>query len=125
MASVDLIGWSIVETSAYILTNCLPHFRPLLAHYLPSSLRQAFKSKAGNSSPGAGTNPRSRIARFNSKTGNILGSKTPSSSTILEDDQDEDEIRLTDVKKTWSQDTERGMQGVTMTREMRSTPADI
>lgn len=44
MASVDLIGWSIIETSVYIITNCLPHLRPLLSHYAPPWLKQALKS---------------------------------------------------------------------------------
>lgn len=44
MASVDLIGWSIIETSVYIITNCLPHLRPLVSHHAPGWLKQAFKS---------------------------------------------------------------------------------
>ncbi|KAF3771402.1 hypothetical protein M406DRAFT_24719, partial [Cryphonectria parasitica EP155] len=34
-ASVDLVGWSIIETSVYIITGCLPHLRPLVSHYTP------------------------------------------------------------------------------------------
>lgn len=44
MASVDLIGWSIIETSVYIITNCLPHLRPLLSHYTPACIKRALRS---------------------------------------------------------------------------------
>lgn len=44
MASVDLIGWSIIETSVYIITNCLPHLRPLVSHYAPECIKRALKS---------------------------------------------------------------------------------
>lgn len=40
-ASVDLIGWSIVETSVYIITCCLPHLRPLIAHLTPRWVKKA------------------------------------------------------------------------------------
>lgn len=40
-ASVDLIGWSIIETSVYIITGCLPHLKPLISHYTPAWLKRA------------------------------------------------------------------------------------
>lgn len=53
-ASVDLVGWSIIETSVYIITCCLPNLRPLVSHYTPAWLKKAVKltvtrSTAGNS----------------------------------------------------------------------------
>lgn len=42
-ASVDLVGWSIIETSVYIITCCLPNLRPLLSHYTPRWLKKAVK----------------------------------------------------------------------------------
>lgn len=32
-ASVDLIGWSIVEVGSYVTTNCLLHYRRLATYY--------------------------------------------------------------------------------------------
>lgn len=43
MASVDLIGWSIIETSVYIITCCLPFLRPLASHYTPAWLKKAVR----------------------------------------------------------------------------------
>lgn len=42
-ASVDLVGWSIIETSVYIITCCLPNLRPLISHYTPKWLKKAAK----------------------------------------------------------------------------------
>lgn len=42
-ASVDLVGWSIIETSVYIITCCLPNLRPLVSHYTPTWLKKAVK----------------------------------------------------------------------------------
>lgn len=43
-ASVDLIGWSIIETSVYIITGCLPHLKPLISHYTPAWLKRAINA---------------------------------------------------------------------------------
>lgn len=47
-ASVDLIGWSIIETSVYIITGCLPHLKPVISHYTPGWLKRAIKSTVGS-----------------------------------------------------------------------------
>lgn len=40
-SSIELVGWSIIETSVYIITCCLPHLRPLISHYTPRWLKKA------------------------------------------------------------------------------------
>ncbi|KAI6344246.1 hypothetical protein MCOR25_011098 [Pyricularia grisea] len=62
-ASVELIGWSIIESGTYIVTACLPHMKPILAHYTPQSLKsfargvfsKASSALSGNGSYGAST----------------------------------------------------------------------
>lgn len=48
-ASVDLVGWSIIETSVYIITCCLPNLRPLVSHYTPAWIKRAVKSSVTRS----------------------------------------------------------------------------
>ncbi|OHF04244.1 integral membrane protein [Colletotrichum orchidophilum] len=51
-ASVDLIGWSIIETGTYIIAACLPHLRPMISHYTPPWLKSMVRktiSQASNS----------------------------------------------------------------------------
>lgn len=48
-ASVDLVGWSIIETSVYIITCCLPNLRPLVSHYTPAWLKRAVRSSVTRS----------------------------------------------------------------------------
>lgn len=43
MASVELVGWSIIETSVYIITGCLPHLKPLASRYTPDWVKRALK----------------------------------------------------------------------------------
>lgn len=43
-ASVDLVGWSIIEISIYIVTGCLPHMKPLVSHYTPAWLRRFLRN---------------------------------------------------------------------------------
>ncbi|ORY66099.1 uncharacterized protein BCR38DRAFT_456740 [Pseudomassariella vexata] len=38
-ASVELVGWSIIETGTYIIATCLPHLRPLIVKYTPQWLK--------------------------------------------------------------------------------------
>ncbi|TLS26808.1 hypothetical protein PpBr36_04800 [Pyricularia pennisetigena] len=38
-ASVELVGWSIIESGTYIVTACLPHMKPILSHYTPQSVK--------------------------------------------------------------------------------------
>ncbi|KAH8890288.1 integral membrane protein [Thozetella sp. PMI_491] len=38
-ASVELVGWSIVETGTYIMTVCMPSLKPLISHYTPQSIK--------------------------------------------------------------------------------------
>lgn len=42
-ASVDLVGWSITETSVYIITGCLPNMKPFISHYMPKWLKNAVR----------------------------------------------------------------------------------
>lgn len=39
VASVSLVGWSIAETSAYIVTTCLPSLVPLISRLTPRSVK--------------------------------------------------------------------------------------
>ncbi|KAL8337700.1 hypothetical protein RB601_006853 [Gaeumannomyces tritici] len=41
LASVELVGWSIIETSTYIITNCMASMRPLASRYAPAWLKAA------------------------------------------------------------------------------------
>lgn len=38
------MGWSIIETSVYIITGCLPHLRPIVSHYTPPWLKNLARS---------------------------------------------------------------------------------
>ncbi|KAJ2902909.1 integral membrane protein [Zalerion maritima] len=49
-ASVTLIGWSIVETSTYIITASLPSLRPLIAHYTPRWLKDMVRKTISHAS---------------------------------------------------------------------------
>lgn len=135
MASVDLIGWSIIETSVYIITNCLPHFRPLIAHYTPASVKKALKNMG--SSLGGATSHYNRSHKGGYGYGGASGamnSKVPSSSLTTGQRDEEDMIALTE-QKSWpvgrddvrSLDGERvGMPkavspGIRVTREVRLT----
>lgn len=58
---MDLVGWSIIETSVYIITGCLPHLKPLVSHYTPAWLRGFLRTTIttlrtpGSSRKGAGS----------------------------------------------------------------------
>lgn len=53
-ASVDLVGWSIIEISIYIVTGCLPHMKPLVSHYTPAWLRRFLRSTLTTIKTGSG-----------------------------------------------------------------------
>ncbi|TLD24091.1 hypothetical protein PspLS_06970 [Pyricularia sp. CBS 133598] len=62
-ASVELVGWSIIESGTYIVTACLPHMKPILSHYTPQSVKnfvrggfsKASSALSGNKSFGNST----------------------------------------------------------------------
>ncbi|PSR78342.1 hypothetical protein BD289DRAFT_344144, partial [Coniella lustricola] len=47
-ASIDLVGWSIIETGVYIITCCLPHLKPLVSRYTPAGVKSFFKSSVSS-----------------------------------------------------------------------------
>ncbi|KAH9432883.1 hypothetical protein MCOR27_010600 [Pyricularia oryzae] len=38
-ASVELVGWSIIESGTYVVTACLPHMKPIFSHYTPQAVK--------------------------------------------------------------------------------------
>lgn len=49
------MGWSIIETGTYIITNCLASLKPLVTHFIPAWLRKAMRwtvASASNSMSG-------------------------------------------------------------------------
>ncbi|KAL8393792.1 hypothetical protein RB599_006027 [Gaeumannomyces hyphopodioides] len=55
LASVQLVGWSIIETSTYIITNCMASMRPLLSRYAPAWLKSAARwTTSGGGGYGSG-----------------------------------------------------------------------
>lgn len=113
-ASVDLVGWSIIETSVYIITGCLPHLRALVSHYTPEAIKQAvkntFSSVTTRSGKSKGTSGFSGSKSFSqSKKGNGASSQVHA--------LDDDAIELTRQNNQWNRlsgggdDLERGAAG--------------
>ena len=63
-ASVDLVGWSIIETSVYIITGCLPHLRALVSHYTPDSVKQAIKNTMSSATARYGSKSKGGTSGF-------------------------------------------------------------
>lgn len=95
MASVDLIGWSIIETSVYIITNCLPHLRPLISHYTPDFIKRALKSTLA--SMGTYGDPTGKTLGGQSKMSGLksFGHSRRSPDTRNATDDEDDTIELT------------------------------
>ena len=112
-ASVDLVGWSIIETSVYIITGCLPHLRALVSHYTPDVIKQAIKNSVSSAT--------SRYGKSKGTSG-FSGSKSyPQSKKGNASSQvhalDDDAIELTRQNNQWDrlsggvEDLERGGGG--------------
>lgn len=74
-ASVDLVGWSIIETSVYIITGCLPHLRALVSHYTPAAIKKVLKNTLNSATnsygKSKGTSGFSGSKSYPSKKGNV------------------------------------------------------
>lgn len=91
-ASVDLVGWSIIETGTYIIAGCLPHMRPLATHYTPDWLKKALSVTVGSISRS------SKSKGFSSSSGYQGHSKKSKTRTL-----DDDAIELTSSSRNqWS-----------------------
>lgn len=106
-ASVDLVGWSIIETSVYIITGCLPHLKPLVSRYTPAWLKSFVRStiptlKSGSGKKGAGSK------YWSSKSG---ATTVKGSGRYKVDSVEEDGIELTSAE-----------EGLHRTSTVRSTP---
>ncbi|KAK7714928.1 hypothetical protein SLS63_011523 [Diaporthe eres] len=113
-ASVDLVGWSIIETSVYIITGCLPHLRALVSHYTPASIKQAIKNTLSSAT--------TRYGKSKGTSG-FSGSKSYAQSkkgnTVQVHALDDDAIELTRQNNNWNRlsgggddlDLERGPGG--------------
>lgn len=87
-ASVALVGWSVIETGTYIITNCLASLKPLATYYAPAWLKRALHSTVHSvakytSSAGTGSRPGGG------------GTTTRSSARKPQTQPQEDEIELT------------------------------
>ncbi|KAJ0114981.1 integral membrane protein [Diaporthe amygdali] len=95
-ASVDLVGWSIIETSVYIITGCLPHLRALVSHYTPESIKKAIKSSLSSVTTKYGKSK---------GTSGFSGSKSFGQSkkgnTVQVHALDDDAIELTRQNNNW------------------------
>lgn len=60
VASVALVGWSIIETGTYIITNCLATLKPLVTHFTPAWLRMAMRWTVASASYGMSGHSRNR-----------------------------------------------------------------
>lgn len=54
------MGWSIIETGTYIVTNCLATLKPLVTHFTPAWLRTALRWTVASASYGASGHSRHR-----------------------------------------------------------------
>lgn len=116
-ASVDLVGWSIIETSVYIITGCLPHLRALVSHYTPASVKQAIKNTMSSATARYGSKSKGGTSGFSgSKSFNTNHSKK--GNTVQVHALDDDAIELTRQNNSWNrlsgggaEDLERGGAG--------------
>ncbi|KAK8070489.1 hypothetical protein PG997_010692 [Apiospora hydei] len=87
-ASVALVGWSVIETGTYIITNCLASLKPLLNYYSPAWLKRLVHSTVHSVTKYASSNGTSRAGGG--------GNTTTTRSTAKKQPQPrEDEIELT------------------------------
>ncbi|KAK7973371.1 hypothetical protein PG996_007598 [Apiospora saccharicola] len=83
-ASVALVGWSVIETGTYIITNCLASLKPLLNYYSPAWLKKLIHNTVHS------------VTKYGSSNGTSKSSGTGSRSTARKQPQpQEDEIELT------------------------------
>ncbi|KAK7974301.1 hypothetical protein PG990_011098 [Apiospora arundinis] len=84
-ASVALVGWSVIETGTYIITNCLASLKPLLAYYAPAWLKKALHSTVRS------------VTKYTSSAGTSKAGGTTTRSTARKTpaQPQEDEIELT------------------------------
>ncbi|KAG8161100.1 hypothetical protein KVR01_009364 [Diaporthe batatas] len=96
-ASVDLVGWSIIETSVYIITGCLPHLRALVSHYTPAAVKKALKSTYNSATTRYG---KSKGTSGFSGSKSYPSKKTNTSSQVHA--LDDDAIELTRQNNQWN-----------------------
>ncbi|KAH8748634.1 integral membrane protein [Diaporthe sp. PMI_573] len=113
-ASVDLVGWSIIETSVYIITGCLPHLRALVSHYTPAVIKQAIKNTVSSATSRYGKS-KGTSGFSGSKSYPQSNKKGNASSQVHA--LDDDAIELTRQNNQWNrlsggaEDLERGGRG--------------
>lgn len=108
-ASVDLVGWSIIETSVYIITGCLPHTKPLISHYTPAWLKRAIKSSIGS----LPTKLTSLKSRSGSKSYGYAQSKSRSTRRDAKSQTpDDDSVELTSSSSSSQGHTLKGATSV-------------
>ncbi|KAL1871105.1 hypothetical protein Daus18300_004850 [Diaporthe australafricana] len=109
-ASVDLVGWSIIETSVYIITGCLPHLRALVSHYTPDSVKRAIKNTFNSVTTRSGGKSKGTSGFSASKSYGHQSSKKGNSVQVHS--LDDDAIELTRQNNNWNrlsgEDLERG-----------------
>ncbi|KAK7917609.1 hypothetical protein PG985_011217 [Apiospora marii] len=89
-ASVALVGWSVIETGTYIITNCLASLKPLLNYYAPAWLKRLVHSTVHSVTKYASSHGTSKAGGGTGTTG------TRSSAAAKKQPQpQEDEIELT------------------------------
>lgn len=109
-ASVDLVGWSIIETSVYIITGCLPHLRALVSHYTPAAIKQAIKITINSATTKYGKSK--GASGFSGSKSHTQSKKGNTSSQVHA--LDDDAIELTRQNNQWKRlsgsadDLERG-----------------
>ncbi|KAI3390406.1 hypothetical protein diail_9740, partial [Diaporthe ilicicola] len=110
-ASVDLVGWSIIETSVYIITGCLPHLRALVSHYTPDSVKKALKNSFSSMTSRYGKSKGGTSGFSGSKS---FGQQSKKGNTVQVHALDDDAIELTRQNNNWRRlsgdDLENGPQ---------------
>ncbi|KAK8074235.1 hypothetical protein PG994_005134 [Apiospora phragmitis] len=91
-ASVALVGWSVIETGTYIITNCLASLKPLLNYYAPAWLKRLVRSTVHSVTKYGSSNGTSRAGAGGG--GNNSSSAARSTAARKQQPQ-EDEIELT------------------------------
>ena len=108
-ASVDLVGWSIIETSVYIITGCLPHLKAMVSHYTPAAIKAAIKNTLNSVTTRSGKSKgTSGFSGSKSYTQSKKGNASSQVHTL-----DDDAIELTRQNNQWNRlsggdDLERG-----------------
>lgn len=106
-ASVDLVGWSIIETSVYIITGCLPHLKAMVSHYTPDAVKKALKNTLNSA-----TSKYGKSKGTSGFSGSKSFTQSKKSNNVQVHALDDDAIELTRQSNNWNrlsgEDLERG-----------------